>query len=127
MRGPVVASGPHSSGALTDAVGVDTPQAVQDAFSRAFGLPPVIVDTAGRNITEITHRLAFCEDLTRPTPGGRRCSACDADAMRRAESTGHPAIFRCWNRLYDCAIPIVSNDGCLFGHFLCAQIFMEPA
>jgi GAF domain-containing protein/ligand-binding sensor protein len=126
MRGPVGASLPRSDGVLTDVIGVDTLQAIQDAFARAFGLPTVIVDTTGRNVTEITHRVAFCEDLTRPTPGGTRCSACDADAMRRAESTGQPAIFRCWNHLYDCAIPIVSNDGCLFGHFLCGQIFMEP-
>lgn len=126
MRGPVVASGLRSDGALTDVIGVDTLQAIQDAFARAFGIPTVIVDTTGRNVTEITNRVAFCEDLTRPTPGGNRCSACDADAMRRAESSGRPAIFRCWNHLYDCAIPIVSNDGGLFGHFLCGQIFTDP-
>jgi ligand-binding sensor protein/GAF domain-containing protein len=126
MRAAVVASGPRSDGALTDVIGVDTLQAIQDAFAQAFGLPTVIVDTVGRNVTEITHRVAFCEDLTRPTTGGTRCAACDADAMRRAESTGQPAIFRCWNHLYDCAIPIVSSDGRLFGHFLCGQIFTEP-
>ena len=126
MRGAAVASGPRSDGALTDVIGVDTLQAIQDAFAQAFGLPTVIVDTVGRNVTEITHRVAFCEDLTRPTTGGTRCAACDADAMRRAESTGQPAIFRCWNHLYDCAIPIVSSDGRLFGHFLCGQIFTEP-
>ena len=92
MRAAVVASGPRSDGALTDVIGVDTLQAIQDAFAQAFGLPTVIVDTVGRNVTEITHRVAFCEDLTRPTTGGTRCAACDADAMRRAESRRTPSI-----------------------------------
>ncbi|HEY3947337.1 MAG TPA: PocR ligand-binding domain-containing protein [Solirubrobacteraceae bacterium] len=125
MTVSAVAPHPDRPWTLADVMGVETLQAIQDAFARAFGLPTVIIDTSGRNITEITHRVAFCEDLTRPSTGGVRCATCDADAMHRAESTGQPAIFRCWNSLYDCAIPIVSGDGRLFGHFLCGQVFLE--
>jgi GAF domain-containing protein/ligand-binding sensor protein len=125
MTAPPVAP-PRSSGwTLTEAIGLETLQAIQDAFALAFGIPTVIVDRRGRNVTEITHRVAFCEDLTRPSRGGPRCTACDADAMRRAESTRQPAVFRCWNHLYDCAIPIMASDGQVFGHFLCGQIRME--
>jgi ligand-binding sensor protein len=111
---------------LADAIGVETLQAIQDAFALAFGLPTVIVDGAGRNVTRITHRVAFCDDMTRSSAGGHQCAACDAGAMRRAEVSGRPAIFRCWNQLYDCAIPIASSDGEVFGHFLCGQVFMAP-
>ena len=45
---------------LSDVIGVATLQQIQDAFARAFGLPTVILDSAGSNVTEITHRVAFC-------------------------------------------------------------------
>jgi len=66
--------------ALVDLLGRDTLQSIQDAFARAFGLPTVIVDHEARNVTEITHRVAFCEDLTRPSSLGGRCLECDLEA-----------------------------------------------
>lgn len=111
---------------LADLLGVEMLQAIQDSFAHAFGLPTVIVDRHGRNVTEITHRVAFCEDLTRPSSAGGECTACDAAAMRRATETGHPEIFHCWNGLHDTAIPIVSTEGQRFGFFLCGQVFADP-
>jgi ligand-binding sensor protein/GAF domain-containing protein len=112
--------------ALVDLLGRETLQSIQDAFARAFGLPTVIVDHEARNVTEITHRVAFCEDLTRPSSLGGRCLECDLAAMLRAERDGRPAPFHCWNGLHDAAIPIVSSSGELFGHFLCGQVAAEP-
>ena len=110
---------------LTDLISVEALQSIQDTFARAFGLPTVIVDTNGVNATAITHRLAFCEDLTRTSEvAGPRCSECDLCAMRDASRTRQPAIFRCWNGLYDCAIPIAPK-GHVLGYFLCGQIFDE--
>ena len=43
--------------------------------------------------------------------------------MRAA--TRRPAIFRCWNGLYDCAIPIAPK-GHVLGYFLCGQVFDTP-
>jgi ligand-binding sensor protein/sugar diacid utilization regulator/putative methionine-R-sulfoxide reductase with GAF domain len=110
---------------LIDLISVETLQSIQDTFARAFGLPTVIVDTHGMNATAITHRVRFCEDLTRTSPlAGARCTACDGCAMREAAATSSPAIFECWNGLYDCAIPIAPK-GHVLGYFLCGQILTE--
>lgn len=110
---------------LTDLIGVETLQSIQDTFARAFGLPTVIIDTEGVNATAITHRVTLCEDLTRTSPvAGPRCADCDRCAMREAAETSGPSIFKCWNGLYDCAIPIAPK-GQVLGYFLCGQIFTD--
>ena len=124
-------SAPHPQGSprwrLTDLISVETLQSIQDTFARAFGLPTVIVDTSGVNATAITHRLRFCEDLTRTSPvSGPRCAECDLCAMRDAAAAARPSIFQCWNGLYDAAIPIAPK-GEVLGYFLCGQILTaEP-
>jgi len=50
---------------------------------------------------------------------------CDLRAVARAGDTNRPAIFECWNGLYDCAIPIAPK-GEVLGHFLCGQILTHP-
>lgn len=111
---------------LTDLIDAEVLQSIQDTFAKVFGLPTVIVDPAGRNVTNITHRVSFCEDLTRTSPvGGPRCMTCDLRAMAEAATTGRPAIFHCWNGLYDCAIPIAPK-GEVVGYFLCGQIMNRP-
>lgn len=110
---------------LTDLIDRRTLQSIQDTFARAFGLPTVIVHPDGSNATDITHRVTFCEDLTRTSlVGGPRCADCDLRAMHKAQRNGEPAIFKCWNGLYDCAIPI-SCKGQTLGYFLCGQILMD--
>jgi ligand-binding sensor protein/GAF domain-containing protein/sugar diacid utilization regulator len=119
MDGPPVREGRWQ---LTDLIEVSALQSIQDTFAKVFGLPTVIVDPTGRNLTNITHRVRFCEDLTRTSPvAGPRCMSCDLCAMREAADTDRPAIFRCWNGLYDCAIPIAPK-GEVVGYFLCGQI-----
>ena len=109
---------------LTDLISVEALQSIQDTFARAFGLPTVIVDTSAVNATTITHRLPFCEDLTRASSAGSRCAECDLCAMRDARATSRPAVFECWNGLYDAAIPIAPK-GHVLGYFLCGQIFVD--
>lgn len=111
---------------LTDLISVETLQSIQNTFARAFGLPTVIIDTTGSDATTITNRVTFCEDLTRTSPvAGPRCATCDQCGMRDAAETARPAIFKCWNGLYDCAIPIAPK-GHVLGYFLCGQILTEP-
>jgi ligand-binding sensor protein/GAF domain-containing protein/sugar diacid utilization regulator len=111
---------------LTDLIDVTVLQSIQDTFAKVFGLPTVIIDPTGRNVTNITHRVSFCEDLTRTSPAaGSRCMGCDLAAMGQAADTNRPAIFECWNGLYDCAIPIAPK-GEVLGHFLCGQILTGP-
>jgi ligand-binding sensor protein/sugar diacid utilization regulator len=110
---------------LTDLISVETLQSIQDTFARAFGLPTVIIDLSGRDATAITHRLTFCEDLTRTSAvAGPRCKECDLCGMREAADMSRPAIFKCWNGLHDAAIPIAPK-GHVLGYFLCGQILTE--
>lgn len=110
---------------LTDLIDVATLQSIQDTFARAFGLPTVIVNPDGSNATTITHRLSFCEDLTRTSRvSGPRCTGCDLQAMREARENRRPSVFHCWNGLYDAAIPIAPK-GHVLGYFLCGQVFAE--
>jgi ligand-binding sensor protein/sugar diacid utilization regulator/GAF domain-containing protein len=112
--------------ALTDLIDLERLQSIQDTFASVFNLPTVIIDTAGNNITEITHRVSFCEDLTRPTSEGvSQCRRCDRSAMADAAETGRPSTFRCWNGLVDTAIPI-APDGEVAGYFLCGQVLTGP-
>src|ERR1039458_3139836 len=111
---------------LTDLSDVEVLQSIQDTFATVFGLPTVIIDSSGRNVTNITHRLRFCEDLTRTSAvAGSRCTGCDLCAMGEAASTGRPSIFECWNGLYDAAIPIAPK-GDVLGYFLCGQVLTHP-
>lgn len=111
---------------LTDLIDVTVLQSIQDTFAKVFGLPTVIIDSGGRNVTNITHRVGFCEDLTRTSQvAGSRCMDCDLRAMGQAAETNRPAVFKCWNGLYDCAIPIAPK-GEVLGHFLCGQILPQP-
>src|SRR5438045_5749544 len=88
---------------LTDLIDVADLQSIQDTFAKVFGLPTVIIDPTGRDLTNITHRVSFCEDLTRTSAiAGPRCTSCDRRAMAQAADTAQPAIFHCWNGLYDC-------------------------
>ncbi|MSX12282.1 MAG: GAF domain-containing protein, partial [Actinobacteria bacterium] len=110
---------------LAALIGVPTLQAIQDTFATVFGLPTSIVNADGTPVTAITNRVPFCEDLTKGTAlGCARCDECDLRAFGEAESSQSPAIFSCWNGLYDAAIPIAPK-GRTIGYFLCGQIYVD--
>ncbi len=119
--------GEQAAMSLASLIGVPTLQAIQDTFAQVFGLPTSIVNCDGSAVTAITNRVGFCEDLTKGTETGcSRCNDCDQDAFTRADETGAPAIFECWNGLWDAAIPIAPK-GTTIGYFLCGQIYeSEP-
>ena len=114
-----------SSRTLVELIGQGSLQAIQDAFAIAFDIPTVVLDHQGYNVNEITHRVAFCEDLTRPSRAGHQCLNCDRAGMRLSAASHRPTIFHCWNGLWDCTVPIVSSRGELFGYFLAGQVFFE--
>jgi ligand-binding sensor protein/putative methionine-R-sulfoxide reductase with GAF domain len=111
---------------LVELIGAENLQAIQHAFATAFDIPTVILDDDGFNVNEITHRVAFCEDHTRPSGAGPMCLRCDRRGMSISAQTHRPTIFHCWAKLWDCTIPIVSSQGELFGYFLSGQVFFEP-
>lgn len=110
---------------LVELIGQQNLQAIQDSFAVAFDIPTVVLDHEGHNVNEITHRVAFCEDLSRPSRAGTKCLSCDRAGMRLSALTHRPTIFHCWNDLWDCTVPIVSSRGELFGYFLSGQVFFE--
>ena len=57
---------------LTDLIDVAALQDIQDTFAKVFGLPTVIVDPTGRNITNITHRVSILRGPDADLAGGRR-------------------------------------------------------
>jgi DNA-binding PucR family transcriptional regulator/ligand-binding sensor protein/GAF domain-containing protein len=110
---------------LAALIGVPTLQAIQDTFAQVFGLPTSIVNADGSPVTAITNRVPFCEDLTKGSDlGCSRCDECDRNAFAEAKSSSAPAVFKCWNGLYDAAIPIAPK-GKTIGYFLCGQIYSE--
>ena len=110
---------------LIELIGSEALQAIQDAFAIAFDIPTVILDHEGYNVNEITHRVAFCEDFTRTSSAGSNCLSCDRSGIRLSSQTRRPTIFKCWNELHDCTVPIVSSRGELFGYFLSGQVLGE--
>ena len=118
-------SGVLTEPTLAELIGVPTLQAIQDTFAQVFGLPTSIVNADGSPVTAITNRVALCEDLTKGSAlGCARCDECDHSAFAEAERSAAPAVFKCWNGLYDAAIPI-SPKGKTIGYFLCGQIYSE--
>lgn len=110
---------------LVELIGSEALQGIQDAFAIAFDIPTVILDHEGHNVNEITHRVAFCEDFTRPSTAGSQCLDCDRSGIRISSRTRRPTIFTCWNQLHDCTVPIVSSRGEVFGYFLSGQVLTE--
>ncbi len=124
-RVPSIGTTRMPSRTLVELIGSQNLQAIQDAFAVAFDIPTVILDHEGHNVNEITHRVAFCEDLSRPSRAGAKCLNCDRGGMRLSALTHRPTIFHCWNDLWDCTVPIISTRGELFGYFLSGQVFFE--
>src|SRR5689334_3155584 len=124
-RGEAAGGGSEPRWRLAELVSIETLQSIQDTFASAFGLPTVIVDPDGEPATQFTHRLGFCEDLTRSTSlGGTRCAQCQGAARAEALTTLGPSLYRCWNGLHDAAIPIAPK-GEVVGYFLCGQVLAD--
>ncbi len=77
---------------LTDILGLDMLQELQDAFSDAFALPMIIFDVRGRLITRLSNPTGFCR-LVRSTPGGsRRCEAFNGRLIEELSQNPRPVV-----------------------------------
>ena len=77
---------------LTDILGLDMLQELQDAFSDAFGVPSITYDNKGRLITRPSNPTGFCQ-LVRSAPRGNyRCEQFDATLVANLSKNPRPII-----------------------------------
>ncbi len=97
---------------LTDILGLDMLQELQDAFSDASGVPTMIYDNSGRLITRTSNPTGFCR-LVRSTPeGSRRCEAFDARLIEELSQNPRPVVRKgcVARRIITGTAPIVIGD-----------------
>ncbi|MBP5464747.1 MAG: PocR ligand-binding domain-containing protein, partial [Treponema sp.] len=95
---------------ITDLIGVDVLQKIQDAFSNMVGMAAVITDANGQPVTKPTNYSEYCWKYTRQTKRGKaRCEQCDKYGALLTHDTGKPTFYTCHSGLIDFAAPIVAN------------------
>ena len=111
---------------ITDLIGVDVLQKIQDAFSNMVGMAAVITDENGQPVTKPTNYSEYCWKYTRQTKRGKaRCEQCDKYGALMTHDTGKPTFYTCHSGLIDFAAPIVAN-GKVIGSFTGGQVLTLP-
>lgn len=109
----------HEEMGLTDLIGVETLQKIQNAFSQVTGMAALTTDSKGTAVTEGTLFSEFCGKYARSTEEGkRRCEACDRYGAVKASKEGTSCEYSCHAGLVDFAAPIMAGGrmvGCLVG------------
>jgi diguanylate cyclase (GGDEF)-like protein len=106
-------------------------QELQDAFSRSFAVPVLVVDPSGRPVTACEDLSQFCRRFTRRVPLHRPCLECGRgeyaddppevvhDPVRR-----EPALHHCPLGLADIAAPVYAA-GEIIGYLLSPQVLVS--
>jgi diguanylate cyclase (GGDEF)-like protein len=117
---------------LADRLWPEKLQELQDALSRSFALPILVVEPSGRPLTACEDLSQFCRRLTRCIPLSRPCLECGRDEhaddppevvhdpVRR-----EPAVHHCPLGLADVAAPVYSA-GQVIGYLLSPQVVVTP-
>jgi len=117
---------------LADRLWPDKLQELQNALSRSFALPILVVEPSGRPLTACEDLSQFCRRLTRCIPFSRPCLECGRDEhaddppevvhdpVRR-----EPAVHHCPLGLADVAAPVYSA-GAVIGYLLSPQVVVTP-
>ena len=79
---------------LTDIVGVDVLQRLQDAFADAFNMPSIIYGPDGVAITKPSRFTSFCTLVRSTEEGATRCEAFDSELMHDLRENHAPQIRR---------------------------------
>ncbi len=107
---------------LTDLIGVDILQRLQDAFSDMTGMAALTTDKYGVPVTEGSNFTDFCNKYTRETPlGNSRCMRCDKTGAELTMNSKKPCFYYCHAGLVDYAAPIIAN-GKMVGSFIGGQV-----
>ena len=106
---------------LSDIVGLQVLQDMQDAFSDITRLAIIIVDYQGKPITNYSNFTPHCQYMRNAERCRELCFESDAVAGTKASRKSAPHIFTCYSGLVDMAIPIVFQDRML-GSILAGQV-----
>ncbi len=95
--------------ALTDVIGLDILQEVQDAFSAAFKIPAIIYDKNGAAITRPSNFTDFCRLIRSSPEGRRRCEGFNSKLSADLSRTLRPVIRKgcAVHNIVTGAVPIV--------------------
>jgi len=115
---------------LADRLWPDKLQELQDALSRSFSLPILVVEPSGRPLTACEDLSQFCRRLTRSIPLSRPCLECGrAERADEAPEVVHdpvrrePAVHHCPLGLAHVAAPVYSA-GQVIGYLLTPQVML---
>ena len=112
---------------LTDLIGADTLQRVQDAFSAMTGMAALTTDKYGIPVTKGSNFTTFCSKYARGSAVGHlRCEQCDRMGAENTMRDGKLSVYYCHAGLMDFAAPILAN-GEMVGSFIGGQVLPEPA
>lgn len=104
---------------LTDLVGVDVLQRMQDAFTEMTGIAAQISDMNGIPVTEGSGFSEFCAKYIKSSEKGRSgCEMCRRIGANTALKTGRVCEYRCHAGLIDFVAPIIIGKrmvGCISG------------
>jgi len=110
---------------LTDLIGIDTLQLIQDTFCEMCNIAIGITDENGVMITEGAMASEFCRDYNKKSPIGRkRCAECDKYGGELALEQGKSVTYHCHAGLVDFAAPIMAH-GKRVGHINGGQVRTE--
>ena len=79
---------------LTDIVGIDVLQSLQNAFADAFIMPSIIYGPNGKPITKPSRFTSFCSLVRSTKEGAARCEIFDGKLMREIRDERKPRIRR---------------------------------
>jgi diguanylate cyclase (GGDEF)-like protein len=117
---------------LADRLWPEKLQELQDALSRSFALPILVVEPSGRPLTACEDLSQYCRRLTRCIPLSRPCLDCgraehgdDPPEVVHDPVRGEPAVHHCPLGLADVAAPVYSA-GQVIGYLLSPQVVVAP-
>jgi len=112
---------------LTDLIGLDELQKIQDSFALATGVAACIHEVDGTPITKPSNWCELCANYHRKSEiGYKRCLKSDANLGARAGQLRQPVVDYCTSgHLVEAAVPIIV-DGRHIGTATCGQVLYQP-
>ncbi|MDL2225629.1 EAL domain-containing protein [Eubacteriales bacterium OttesenSCG-928-M02] len=110
---------------VTDIVGLEYLQRIQDSLGKVTKITTAVLNTEGVPVTGATNLYAFCEMMQASPDGVQMCMRTNGELIRIGKETRQPAIVTCPNSgLKTAAVPIFLGEKFL-GSWLIGQIRTE--
>jgi PAS domain S-box-containing protein len=114
---------PLGSLKLTDLIGVNVLQEIQDHFAESFDIPSIIYDLEGNDITTPSNFSDFCQIVRSSPKGFENCKAFDKQLAAELSDKRVPVIKRSCsvNDMITGTVPIIV-EGRHLANFTCGQM-----